>query len=368
MGASPGGRRLDLPGTDSLAEGARILTICNACRYCEGFCAVFPALEQRAQVAVADLHYLANLCHNCAECFYACQYAPPHEFAVNVPKTLAEIQVRSYREYAWPSAFFGKSSAILAAALLSAAMLWFYLARGDAAAGQFYRVISHRAMVAVFGAVSAVVGGVILIGLLRWRRESGWGIASLSAMSHGFLDALKLTYLDGGGQGCTYPGERRSRARWWFHHLTFYGFLLCFASTTVAAVYHYALGLRAPYDYLSVPVVLGTIGGIGLLAGPAGLLWLKRDRDPATGAAQHDRLDIELIVLLWFTSATGLLLLALRETRAMRPLLAIHLGIVLALFLAMPYGKFVHGVYRSAALVRYALERSRAKGIRSPGH
>ena len=38
-------------------------------------------------------------------------------------------------------------------------------------------------------------------------------------------------------------------------------------------------------------------------------------------------------------------------------LLALHRGVVLALFLTLPYGKFVHGVYRFAALVRYAMER-----------
>ena len=26
---------------------ARVMQICNACRYCEGFCAVFPAMERR---------------------------------------------------------------------------------------------------------------------------------------------------------------------------------------------------------------------------------------------------------------------------------------------------------------------------------
>ena len=29
------------------AEADRQLTICNACRYCEGYCAVFPALERQ---------------------------------------------------------------------------------------------------------------------------------------------------------------------------------------------------------------------------------------------------------------------------------------------------------------------------------
>ena len=88
--------------TDNLREADRLMTICNACRYCEGYCAVFPAMERRLTFSEADMNYLANLCHNCAECYYACQYAPPHEFAVNVPQAFAEIRAQSYQTYAWP--------------------------------------------------------------------------------------------------------------------------------------------------------------------------------------------------------------------------------------------------------------------------
>ena len=49
-----------------------------------------------------DWDYMANLCHNCNACYHACQYAPPHEFAVNVPKTLATLRAETYAEYAWP--------------------------------------------------------------------------------------------------------------------------------------------------------------------------------------------------------------------------------------------------------------------------
>ncbi|HWP85710.1 MAG TPA: tricarballylate utilization protein TcuB, partial [Terriglobia bacterium] len=80
-----------------LQEGERAMRLCNACRYCEGFCAVFPALERRLRFEEPDLHYLANLCHDCGECYYSCQYAPPHEFALNLPKTLAEIRRQTYR-------------------------------------------------------------------------------------------------------------------------------------------------------------------------------------------------------------------------------------------------------------------------------
>jgi citrate/tricarballylate utilization protein len=87
---------------DLVAEGVRMARICNACRYCEGYCAVFPALERRLDFTEHDLTYLANLCHNCGSCYYACQYAPPHEFELNFPRMLAEIRGASYRKHAWP--------------------------------------------------------------------------------------------------------------------------------------------------------------------------------------------------------------------------------------------------------------------------
>ncbi len=77
-------------------EVARVMQICNACRYCEGFCAVFPAMARRIAFDSADVHYLANLCHNCGACLHACQYAPPHDFAVNVPQVMARTRKQTY--------------------------------------------------------------------------------------------------------------------------------------------------------------------------------------------------------------------------------------------------------------------------------
>jgi citrate/tricarballylate utilization protein len=118
-------------------------------------------------------------------------------------------------------------------------------------------------------------------------------------------------------------------------------------------VYHGVFGWHAPYAYTSVPVLLGTAGGIGLVVGPAGLAVLRRRRDPLLRDESGDGLDTSLLLLLALTSLTGLLLLALRHSPAMGPLLVVHLGVVLALLLTLPYSKFVHGVYRMLALVRY---------------
>ena len=57
-------------------------------------------------------------------------------------------------------------------------------------------------------------------------------------------------------------------------------FLLDFATTAVATLYHYAIARHALYPLASLPVALGTVGGIGLLVGPTGLLWFNLHRHP----------------------------------------------------------------------------------------
>ncbi len=357
-------------------EAQRVLAICNACRYCEGYCAVFPSLQRRLSFTEGDIHYLANLCHNCGSCLYACQYAPPHEFALNFPRVLAQVRVQSWRKYAWPG-FLARAfeSNGLAASLASAASLAFFFlfaaflagperlfAAHSDAQGSFYAVIPHEAMVAVFGAVSLFVLLALGVGFARFWADTGEEEPAFSAggPAVGALrDAAVLEYLDGGGEGCTYPDEMPSFARRTFHHFTFYGFMLCFAATSVASLYHYVLGWKAPYPFWSLPVLLGTVGGIGLLVGPAGLAWLKRRRDPELADPAQRGMEAGFLALLFLTSLTGLALLALRETRAMGMLLVAHLGVVLALFATMPYGKFVHALYRLAALLRFHKERRR---------
>jgi citrate/tricarballylate utilization protein len=169
-------------------------------------------------------------------------------------------------------------------------------------------------------------------------------------------DAGQLRYLDGGGVGCFNDDEKPTDRRKIYHHFTFYGFALCFAATCVATLYHYLIAREAPYPWWDLPVVLGTLGGIGLLIGPAGLLAEKWKRDPALVDTERNGMDVAFIAMLFMTSITGMVLLLLRDTGWMGALLALHLGVVFSLFLTMPYGKFVHGIYRYVALVRYAKE------------
>jgi len=358
--------------TEPVQEAARQLAICNACRYCEGYCAVFPAMTRRLEFARGDVHYLANLCHNCGACLHSCQYAPPHEFAVNVPQAMARVRLQTYREYAWPR-FLGRlydhSGATVALALAAGLALFLVLAVAlggslvhEPLAGNFYAVFPHNLMVWVFGAAFGFALLALAIGTVRfWRDVSpaqAGHRASGAALGEAAHDALRLKYLDGGhGEGCNEESDRFTLARRRYHHFTFYGFMLCFAATCVATFYHYALGWPAPYPVTSLPVMLGTVGGIGLLIGPAGLLWLNHRRHPEHGDLRQRPMDRGLIWLLLLTSATGLALLALRDTSYMALLLAVHLGVVLALFLTLPYGKFAHATYRGAALLKWAIEK-----------
>ncbi len=348
------------------AEVERQLQICNACRYCEGFCAVFPAMTRRLHFPSADVHYLANLCHNCGACLHACQYAPPHEFMLSLPRAMARVRGRTYVEYAWPRAFarlYERSALTVALALAAGLALFLALAlarqgRLWTAAGSFYAIFPHELLVLVFLPVFAFAVTALAVGVLRFWHAVDPGPANAPAIGEATFDALRLKYLDGGhGLGCNNEDDAWTLARRRMHHAAFYGFLLCLVATMLGALYHYAFGLVAPYAWTSLPKLLGTLGGLGIVVGTVGLLRLRVRRHPEHVEPAQVGMDIGFIVLLMLTGASGLALPLARDSAALPLLLTLHLGAVLAFFATMPYGKFAHGVYRAAALLKWAIER-----------
>ena len=363
-----------LPLLAEETEVARTLQICNACRYCEGFCAVFPAMTRRLEFGKADIHYLANLCHNCGACLHACQYAAPHEFAVNIPRAMAEVRVRTYQDYAWPRGFgalYKRNGLTLSAALMCGLAMFLVLAlamRGtlwQASPGaDFYAVFSHPLMVSLFAPVFLFVVFALSLGIHQFWRDLAPGSTSVPAAIEATRAVATLKYLDGGhGQGCNNEDDAFTLARRRFHQSTFYGFLLCFASTCVATANHYLMGLEAPYPYTSLAPLLGISGGIAILIGTAGLWWMNKRRDPMQGAVTQQPMDRGFIALLFLVATSGLVLAALRETAAMPLLLAVHLGAVIGFFATLPYGKFAHGPYRAAALLKWAIERRQPSNL-----
>lgn len=354
------------PLTDWIGEARRQIEICNACRYCEGYCSVFPAMTRQRAFADGDITQLASLCHNCRGCYYACQYTEPHEFALNLPRALAEVRNESWTRFGWPSAFaelFQRSGVALAGVLvagLAALFLAIQLLRPESGDG-FYAHLSHAAMVAIFTPAFLLPLLAVVIGLRRYWREVGGGPLRGAHLLAAFRDAARLKNLAGGqGQGCNFEqGDRFSNARRHAHQAAMWGFLLCFASTASATVMHYALNWPAPYGLLSLPKLLGIPGGVLLVAGSFGLVVLKLKAERRLSAPALWNGEMAFVLLLGATGATGLALYAASGTSLVGPLLAVHLGSVLAFFLTTPYSKMVHGFYRLAALTRDAQQRGR---------
>ncbi len=362
-----------MQATEAALEAKRAIEICNACRYCEGYCAVFPAMELQRDFTVTDMSYLANLCHNCNGCYHACQFAPPHEFGINLPKTFAELRVETYAEYAWPRPLArafernGVVVALVVAAALALVLILTMLIQSSSVLfapqsgpGAFYRIVPWGVMAIVAGITFVFSIVALVVGAISFWRDTRSPLTrpvGLRALGRALHDVFTLRYLGGAGEGCNDLDASFSQTRRRLHHAMFYGFLLCFASTSTATLMDHFLGWIAPYSWYSLPVVLGTLGGIGMIAGCGGLIWVKIATDPAPVARRVLGGDYALLLLLLMSASTGLLLLMFRGTGAMGILLAVHLGFILALFVTLPYGKFVHGIYRATALLKAAVER-----------
>lgn len=340
-------------------EARRQLEICNACRYCESYCSVFPAVHRERTFTDGNIKQLANLCHNCRGCHYACQYTAPHEFAVNLPQVLAEVRQQSWQENAVPGflarAFHRSGTAIAMVAIAGfALLLWAIQSISSSDAEGFYALLPHNAMVAIFVPAFVLPIIAIAVSIRRYWKTIGASTLRMADLSGAFGAAAKMKNLAGGhGDGCNFEDEDRfSNARRWYHQATMYGFLLCFAATSAGTLMHYWLDLQAPYDLISVPKLLGVTGGILLSIGTLGLAVLKVRAERHLADARVWGGEMAFIVLLFAVSTSGLALYLLADSSWLPELLALHLGTVLAFFLLMPFSKMVHGFYRLAALIR----------------
>jgi citrate/tricarballylate utilization protein len=352
---------------DLLAEGKRQLDICNSCRYCEGYCAVFPSLERRIDLTKADMVQLANLCHDCRECLYACMYAPPHEFGVNPPQLFAMLR----REHADELSSFSSDlrrherRPLLAGLLFIAAALAVVLVLAGVTVGLSgltashphaaspYSVLSYAAILAV-GSASLALGVVLLAieGRRFWRASGKPGRPTLREIGRAARSAAVLDNLGGGGEGCAYPVEEGSPTRRFAHIAVAWGFTLCLVATIAAAVLQDFLGDEPPYGWVSVPVLVGLVGGVGLVLGSVVLSFEKSRSDPAATDAGSVLREYGFLFALFLLGLGGLATLFTRTTPVYGIVLALHLSTVFACFVLAPFTKFTHALYRLLALIR----------------
>ena len=356
-------------GVGLLNEAQRQFDICNACRYCEGLCAVFPALERRSIFTEGDVLFLANLCHDCRSCYDVCPYATPHEFAVDIPPLMSRIRELTYQSYARPRALGrvllgptrGRAwlAALVVAVTVALGLIilgWDRLVAPPADEEAFYEVVPFLVMTIPASIIAGLAVLFLGAGLAAFWRDTTSGRPDPGSMREAIQAAFSLKNMQGGGPGCTYPKEAPEKSRLVMHSLVFNGFLATFLATILAAIWQELLGRMPPYPLLSAPVIIGTIGGIATIAGCIGLLVLRAGSRTELETSGTRRLDLDFIVLLVLVNLSGLALLALRSTTAMGLLLLVHLALVAAFFVSLPYGKFVHATYRTSALTQDSLE------------
>ena len=344
---------------ETIQEARRQVEICNACRYCEGYCSVFPAITRERMFMDGDITQLANLCHNCRGCYHACQYTEPHEFALNLPKVLAEVRQGSWQDHAFPQVFakaFHRSgfAIALAAVIGFAVLMWIVSILKPNDGLGFYSVMSHNVMVALFIPAFLLPLFAVAISIKRYWQTIGGGLITFQDGLMAFASVAKMKNLSGGhGDGCNFENEDEfSNHRRWLHQCVMYGFLLCFAATSVGTLMHYFLNLPAPYDLISFPKFFGISGGILLSIGTLGMAWLKLKAERFLSDKTAWSGEMGFIFLLFFVSTSGLVLYVLGGTQWMAELLVLHLGGVLAFFLLIPYSKMVHGFFRLASLLK----------------
>lgn len=368
--------RAELGGQELFAEAERQLNICNSCRFCEGYCAVYPALERRNELTEGDIVYLANLCHDCRACLYACMYAPPHEFAVNPPAIFSTIRRATYDapqhggpqriadlpSRMGPRAWTGLMAACVIGVVLtivSATHGVSSLTRAVAPKGSPYAVITYATIITISLVLASVAVSMMAYGALRyWRRVRGprARLFVMRAWIGALRDSATLRYLRGGSEGCYVKEGHASVERRMLHGSVAYGFLLCLVSTIAAGIEQDLLKQRVPFPVWSVPVVTGLIGGIGLVVGSLGLLRLKVSQDIVATDGPMTAKDRAFLGALALLGGTGIAVLVSRTSSVYGLALVVHLSVVWTCFVLAPLTKFVHFTYRVLALVQDRIE------------
>ena len=356
---------LKMNGLNNENEAIRQYMICNACRHCEGFCPVWDAMERRNFLEAKDIKYFSYLCHDCRDCFYACPYSEPHEYGLDIPKLNSDTRVEIHRNETWPKPLtrvlngtYLSGTAILfisSVVLFSVVIYMNGLSSLFSPQASVYSVVPYEFLVIVGMALGIYVIAMWLVqGAFFWRDIGGNRSDILNIKYHALAikDVISHRWFKGGGAGCDYPQENGTKTRMVFHMLMFFGILLAILATSSAAVIQHIIGYFPPYPVLSLPVLSGTLGGLMIISGALGFLYMKSVSDKAKANSTMIKMDYWVVYLLLFTAITGMLSLVTRTYFYMGLVFLIHLSFVGTLYIVAPYSKLNHIIFRYLALLK----------------
>jgi len=340
-----------------IKEAARQLTICNACRYCEGYCAVWDAMERRTAFYKKDIDYMANLCHDCRECFYVCPFTEPHEFKLNIPKALAEVRYDTYKENIKPgfARFAIDNSAVLTALIVIASIVGVLgMVYYDNNIQLLYLPISSFSglMSTQFVKYSSFLVYLFVIavwsieGLAYWKSINGKYPSRLNIKANymALKDVFLHRFFRGGGAGCNYPSERAGKARLLAHPLVLFGFIIALLSF----LFYPDLSLEIDIAYI--------IGCLMLFIGTSMLLYMTVVSDRKPSSERMAGLGYPFTIMLNLSGITGVLFISEIGHAFVGLIFAVHMAIIFTVFITAPYGKFMHVIFRYEALLKNRIE------------
>lgn len=315
-----------------VSEADRQLVICKSCRYCEDLCAVFVALERRLDFAAGDVSHLAAPCHDCRSCLDACPYSPPHEFAVNPPALFAKVRREVYeslisapgksvteRTTGWVRVSGVLTICVLATTVIAiAATVTSGIVAPHRVAASPFVVVPHPAILIEMALPFLFSCAVLLSGARRyWLLTAGGRLlrGGWRELIDVMRSAASLKYLEGGDVPCHENTEPSRMRRIWCQSVS-YGFALCLLSTMSAAVLQDIVGQAPPYNLLSVPVLLGLLGGAGLIVGNSALTATKKRSDRNATYGPMTAQDYGLPVALALIGVTGVATLLAKDSAA----------------------------------------------------
>ncbi len=242
------------------------------------------------------------------------------------------------------------------------------------AAMEYAKLFPHWLLIGFFTFFSGVAFLVVAVGALRyWRamREAD-AQAGRTVAGRGLVGSVVRVATD----ILTHARFRKCEARptrQWAHLGVFYGFAALFVVTIWAVLVLYVINpfFGHPFDYPFVwwnPMkILANLGAIGLIAG---CLLAIRDRMRAgKDALASSAFDWMFLWTLFGVGVTGVIVELLRYAGvegAGYVLYFVHLVLVFALLVYLPYTKFAHMIYRMAAMVYVAQDWRRAEARPAP--
>jgi quinone-modifying oxidoreductase subunit QmoC len=344
-----------------LELGGESLKKCYQCATCSVICSLspdgrpFPRKEMIwAQWGLKD-KLIGDpdvwLCHRCSDCNTHCpRGAAPGD-------VLAAVRDYTIRHYAVPG-FLARAMArpaflpllLAAPALLLLAFLggigYLHIPEGPV---EYARFFPHLPMQIFFGGFAGLAMVASVVGAWRF-----WADLKRHAPDSPRGEGLVASVLGAVLEIFTHRRFRdcsASEGRFLSHLLMFWGFGGLFVTTVgvVVSAYvfdHYPLPLWDPLK------ILGNVSTVALLAG---LVLVMRNRTTAPAATEtSNSRDWTLIGILFTVTVTGLATEILRfaEIRSLAyPVYFVHLTVVFALLMYLPYSRFAHLIYRTVALV-----------------